>query len=99
MKYAVIALSIVGGIWFVRCIAWPILEAIIYGHVCHVLTLIRIDWREFQPNKRTIKYITLNQWTTVWDRLSSTEGYVTEVTIGNYTFTPPFRISKNHPPK
>jgi hypothetical protein len=94
MKIIIIFLAILGGIQIIKYIVWPILESIIYGHICHLLTLLNINWRKTKWTPRAIACVLFGQWRQSLERLGGRDTYTSEIQQGNWRYRPPFSLKK-----
>jgi hypothetical protein len=85
-------LSVIGFIWIWFKIIWPIIEAYLFGLIYTIFMCVLGGWESLHPKHWWFIF----RWPFVkmWDRLSGDDAYVTEITIGGYTWTPLFRFHK-----
>lgn len=94
MHLIILVLACIGAIWLLCVIVLPIIEAIIFGHITHVLSLLNIEWRKTKWSWKVIRYVLFHQWINTRDRLVGLDMYTTELTIGNWWYEPPFKLRR-----
>ena len=94
MKLAIYCLTAIGVAWVLRYIAWPIVEAIIYGWTYAALHLLNPRLRKALREPRTLWWYIWCPWRSAWSRLCGSDAYITSIGIGEYDYRPPFRVTR-----
>ncbi len=99
MKYLIYIFAAIGAICFLLSFVLPLLEAILYGHICHFINVNNIKWnKKVWTCKFALKvlwWLFYNPWQYACKRMFGMEAYNTEITQGKWTYRPPFGLKRN----
>ena len=100
MNTLIWAFVIIGAIAVGATIVWPILEAVIFGHMDTLLTLLSTDWTFGIDWKKPITYwwlitfLVCNPWKSAWARVGGDRIHTSSITQGGWKYTPPFKLRR-----
>ena len=86
---------LIGGGWVARNVAWPIVEAAIYG-VMHTALVFLGGGVAGNPWWKLVLYAIIMPWGYAWQRFAGDERTASEVGIGEWNYRPPFKLWRNH---
>lgn len=90
MQYVIWVCAAIGAIWILVYLVWPLVEAVIYGFMSCLVTLlaVRVKW-----TWKTWRWILCMPWVSAWRRLTR-DCYVTEIEQRGWVYRPPFHLHK-----